>query len=172
MLCILHKIKERRGGIRTLTRPYLSASCRIQTANIAKLATDATDHCTLLHAGKRSFGPVFRTSRSPSRKRTVLIGIQCRPLRPRTASLGFDHPIRSTAADSDTQAANANRQRIVKISQLTFRQMLGDQFCRRTTGETPGVSSECSNDYFHEGWPIGYDQIVNETIPVPPARTH
>ena len=36
---------------------YISVSYRIQIANVAILATPATDHCTLLHAGRRqSFG--------------------------------------------------------------------------------------------------------------------
>jgi len=43
--------------------PYLSASYRIQIANVAKLAIGATDHCTLLHAGTVLSSP--RQSRWP-----------------------------------------------------------------------------------------------------------
>lgn len=39
------------GGIRTLVRPALSASYRLHIARNARIATNAVDHCTLLHAG-------------------------------------------------------------------------------------------------------------------------
>ena len=39
------------GGIRTHDRLDGSASCRFCFAHNAKLAVDAVDHCTLLHAG-------------------------------------------------------------------------------------------------------------------------
>jgi hypothetical protein len=53
----LFKLKQkRRGGIRALTQPDLPASYRIHIDNVAAFAINTTDHCTLLHAGKHSFG--------------------------------------------------------------------------------------------------------------------
>src|SRR5437660_3952682 len=57
------KQRSGEGGIRALTSPYLSVSYRIHIANVAKLAIDATDHCTLLHAG--TFLSSTRQSRRP-----------------------------------------------------------------------------------------------------------
>ena len=55
-----HRSGER--GIRALACLYLSASYRIQIANVATFAINATDHCTLLHAaGRESFPYVFAT---------------------------------------------------------------------------------------------------------------
>ena len=54
---------KRRGGIRALTYLYLSVTYRIHIAKVAKLATDATNHCTLLHAGRQCFGMYSPPSR-------------------------------------------------------------------------------------------------------------
>jgi len=45
------------GGIRTKAWPKASASYRFQIAQDAKIAADAVDHCTPLHAGPRSLNP-------------------------------------------------------------------------------------------------------------------
>ena len=62
--CILHKLKERRGGIRSVSRIVRSASYRFNVADVPKIATVARAHCP-----KRPWTSLTAPSRSPGKIR-------------------------------------------------------------------------------------------------------